>query len=232
MTTIENQTQRTRSPDGQREWNGISWVPTPKPSHRKRNIWMIGATTALVTLVIVGLVAAGTGANNTQRTNQKSCAAIGGKVVNDAVFGAECQSTVASNGTTQICTNVGFNGDGSVNQSELKTAHQMGCFLPAVAATTTAPQTPVPAAPTPAAPTSTPANNPGISKAEFDQIHIGMTYDQVVAIVGGSGELMVDSTVAGITGQVYRWNCESFCFGVATVQFQNGRVITKAQSGL
>lgn len=36
---------------------------------------------------------------------------------------------------------------------------------------------------------NTKTNDPGISKAEYDQLENGMTYDEAKAIIGGPGEL-------------------------------------------
>ena len=58
-----------------------------------------------------------------------------------------------------------------------------------------------------------------------------MSYAEVKAIVGGPGELMVDSSVAGITGQIYKFDGTGLGAN-AQIQFQNEAVITKAQFGL
>jgi Domain of Unknown Function with PDB structure (DUF3862) len=87
-----------------------------------------------------------------------------------------------------------------------------------------APNTPPYMEPPPA-----PANPPGMSLDEFNQIQNGMSYDQVVQIVGGPGELV--SQVG--SAQVYMWVGSSSSSGAnANVTFYNGRVQGKAQAGL
>ena len=47
--------------------------------------------------------------------------------------------------------------------------------------------------------TVTPKNQPDMSEAEFDQIKIGMTYEQVATIVGGPGEMVVKQVLLAIS---------------------------------
>jgi len=70
----------------------------------------------------------------------------------------------------------------------------------------------------------------GYRLAQFNQVTTGMTVGQVRSIMGDSGELSVDSSVAGYSGQIYTW--KNAGGGNMIVQFQNGKVITKAQAGL
>jgi Domain of Unknown Function with PDB structure (DUF3862) len=68
-----------------------------------------------------------------------------------------------------------------------------------------------------------------MSLDEFNQIQNGMSYDQVVQIVGGPGELVSEVGSA----QVYMWVGFSSSAGAnANVTFYNGRVQGKAQAGL
>jgi hypothetical protein len=66
--------------------------------------------------------------------------------------------------------------------------------------------------------------------SQFNQVSTGMSVGDVASIMGGSGELSVDSNVAGYSGQVYTWKNSDGSNMI--VQFQNGRAITKAQAGL
>ncbi len=60
-----------------------------------------------------------------------------------------------------------------------------------------------------------------------------MSYDQVVALVGDPSQHTVHENIAGITGDIYEWQTGgTFTPGIATVQFQNGAVVIKAQFGL
>lgn len=81
-----------------------------------------------------------------------------------------------------------------------------------------------------------PTNPPTISKAEFDAIQAGMTYEQVVAIVGGPGELASESTFGSSSSKSYTWkgvpSASSFAGGSAFIQFQNNAVVGRSQNGL
>jgi len=70
-----------------------------------------------------------------------------------------------------------------------------------------------------------------ITMAEFSRIQNGMSMSEVREIVGGPGELTVDSNVAGMTGQILTFHGDPFGSN-ANVQFQNGEVIMKSQFGL
>lgn len=73
-----------------------------------------------------------------------------------------------------------------------------------------------------------------ITSEKFSAIETGMTYDEVVNIVGSDGELLSQSDVGGsgeYKFEIYVW------YGVApgsnaNVTFQGGKVIAKAQFGL
>lgn len=70
-----------------------------------------------------------------------------------------------------------------------------------------------------------------ITYAEFESIENGMSYEQVVDIVGYDGTIMSSSDFAGINTTIYYW------YGVdgisnANITFQNDAVVSKAQIGL
>lgn len=71
-----------------------------------------------------------------------------------------------------------------------------------------------------------------MSLAEFEQIATGMTYEQVVAIVGGEGELMSQVELAGLSTVMYSWEGDGMLGANANVMFQNGAEVSKAQFGL
>lgn len=71
-----------------------------------------------------------------------------------------------------------------------------------------------------------------ITMAEFNQIQTGMTYDEVVAIVGSPGEVVSTSTVGGYTVTMVSWYGDSYSGANANVTFSNGEVTAKAQVGL
>ncbi|UED72101.1 DUF3862 domain-containing protein [Brevibacillus sp. HD3.3A] len=100
-------------------------------------------------------------------------------------------------------------------------------------------ETPVSPTTTPAPspqPTETPApeNKPTISKAEFDKLKNGMTYEQVVEIVGGPGEMMSEVGSAGdqFHTVMYTWEGEGSIGANANAMFQGGKLNSKAQLGL
>lgn len=76
-------------------------------------------------------------------------------------------------------------------------------------------------------------NDPGISATEFAQLRAGMSYSQVVDIIGFEGELMSENEIAGYRTQMFMWDEEgSFSMGNANATFQNGEMVAKAQFGL
>lgn len=69
-----------------------------------------------------------------------------------------------------------------------------------------------------------------IDNDKFSQIESGMTYEQVVSIIGSEGTEDTTSQVGDITTTIYEWQSDSF--GVATVTFQNDKVVNKTQVGM
>lgn len=94
--------------------------------------------------------------------------------------------------------------------------------------------TPTPT-PTPE-PTSTPAtkeyNSYKISLSEYSRLTTGMSYSKVVEIIGSSGELLSESSIGGITAEVYSWDGEGSLGANANIVFSNGKLQSKAQYGL
>jgi hypothetical protein len=71
---------------------------------------------------------------------------------------------------------------------------------------------------------------PIVTQQKYDQIQVGMTYQQVRSIIGVSGEELSRSDLAGISTVMYSWmnsNASNM-----NAMFQNGRLINKAQFGL
>ncbi|HHY66103.1 MAG TPA: DUF3862 domain-containing protein [Alicyclobacillus sp.] len=77
-----------------------------------------------------------------------------------------------------------------------------------------------------------PKNSSKITKEEFDKIQTGMTYDQVVQIIGGPGELLSEAGDGEYKMQMYKWDGEKGFGSNANVSFQGGKVVAKAQLGL
>ncbi|PGB21675.1 hypothetical protein COM06_30045 [Bacillus toyonensis] len=79
-----------------------------------------------------------------------------------------------------------------------------------------------------------PKNKPGISKAEFDQIQNGMSYDEVKAIIGSDGEVLSETGQAGDQFHtiMYKWDGEKGFGANANFMFQDGKLQNKSQFGL
>lgn len=71
---------------------------------------------------------------------------------------------------------------------------------------------------------------PIVTKAEYDQIREGMTYEQVRSIIGATGEELSRSDLAGFTTIMYSWSNSNG--SNMNAMFQNNRLINKAQFGL
>lgn len=76
--------------------------------------------------------------------------------------------------------------------------------------------------------------NPKINKEEFDSIKNGMSYEEVVNIVGGDGELLSETGTNGdqYHTMMYSWEGEKGFGSNANTTFQNGKLVNKAQFGL
>jgi len=68
------------------------------------------------------------------------------------------------------------------------------------------------------------------TRAEFDRISEGMTYEQVVSIIGTSGKLIISNEIAGIKTLTYSWKNANG--SNITAIFQNGKLTQKAQLAL
>ncbi|MBJ7987797.1 DUF3862 domain-containing protein [Bacillus cereus] len=79
-----------------------------------------------------------------------------------------------------------------------------------------------------------PKNKPGISKAEFDQIQNGMSYDEVKTIIGSDGEVLSENGQAGEQFHtiMYKWDGEKGFGANANFMFQEGKLQNKSQFGL
>ena len=66
---------------------------------------------------------------------------------------------------------------------------------------------------------------------KFNQIEMGMTYEEVVKIMGSEGTVMSESEILDINTSIYYWYSKSG-FGNMNIMIQDGQVITKAQVGL
>lgn len=76
-----------------------------------------------------------------------------------------------------------------------------------------------------------PIYNDGITLDEYNRIEIGMTYDEVVKIVGKDGKLFVSSDIGFGESSTYTWS-SGYGISNATIMFDNGKVSYKTQLGL
>lgn len=67
---------------------------------------------------------------------------------------------------------------------------------------------------------------------KFNKIETGMTYDQVVEIIGEEGTVLSESEIANIKTTMYSWYGEGSIGANANITFQNGKVTAKVQFGL
>lgn len=77
-------------------------------------------------------------------------------------------------------------------------------------------------------------NDQSTAKATMDkynQVETGMTYDEVVAIMGGDGELSSDTKIAGVSSKLYMWDGENIASN-CSITFSDGKVSSKSQFGL
>lgn len=77
-------------------------------------------------------------------------------------------------------------------------------------------------------------NDQSAAKATMDkynQVETGMTYDEVVAIMGGDGELSSDTKIAGVSSKLYMWDGEDIASN-CSITFSDGKVSSKSQFGL
>lgn len=87
-------------------------------------------------------------------------------------------------------------------------------------------------APTNVQPKEEPKNKPTITLAEFQQVKNGMTYEEVVKIIGGQGTLQSEAGDGKYKIEMYSWDGEGGFGANANVTFQGGKVTAKAQIGL
>lgn len=75
-------------------------------------------------------------------------------------------------------------------------------------------------------PESLKKNKPNISMEQFQAITDGMTYQEVLDIIG------IPGTESAVTGpvKIYTWGTESYIY--MTASFVNGKLHSKSQSGL
>lgn len=73
-----------------------------------------------------------------------------------------------------------------------------------------------------------------VTKEQFDKIENGMTYDEVVNIIGGEGNLLSESGEKGTDMHtvMYEYSGEGDLGANASFMFQGGELVNKSQMGL
>lgn len=79
--------------------------------------------------------------------------------------------------------------------------------------------------------TSIQAQEQKVTLEKFNQIQTGMTYDEVVSIIGEEGTLSTESSYGNANMKIYYWYSEDGITN-ATISFLNGKVDAKSQIGL
>jgi hypothetical protein len=74
------------------------------------------------------------------------------------------------------------------------------------------------------------AKRPKMNAVNYAKIQMGMSYDDVVAIVGNPTEELSRTEMAGTSAVVFMWR--SGFIGNATIMFQDGKAVTKSQAWL
>src|SRR5688572_22097242 len=89
---------------------------------------------------------------------------------------------------------------------------------------------PIPEVPEPEA---KPADPWKMTMAKYEALQTGMSYAQVVKIIGKEGEELSRNDIAGITTVMYQWQNKSLAdLGGANAMFQNDKLIQKTQFNL
>jgi hypothetical protein len=69
--------------------------------------------------------------------------------------------------------------------------------------------------------------------AKYNALKTGMTYEEVVKVIGREGEELSRNEIAGITTVIYQWQNKSLAdLGGANAMFQNNNLIEKSQFNL
>ena len=76
---------------------------------------------------------------------------------------------------------------------------------------------------------STNRSGAGVTMENYNKLQTGMTYEQVVDILGEEGKEMSSNDIAGYKNVMYMWKAGGFSVGNMNAMFQNDALIQKAQ---
>jgi hypothetical protein len=80
--------------------------------------------------------------------------------------------------------------------------------------------------------TDQPRRTTGVNRENYLKLQNGMSYQEVVNILGEEGEEMSSSDIAGIRTVMYTWKARGFGGANMNAMFQDDALTTKAQFGL
>lgn len=76
-----------------------------------------------------------------------------------------------------------------------------------------------------------PTPSTGVTMANFSRLKTGMTYAQVVEILGKDGEELSSNEIAGVKTIMYKWDGNGFAVNM-NAMFQNDKLMSESQLGL
>ena len=79
---------------------------------------------------------------------------------------------------------------------------------------------------------STPASTAGVTMENYNRLKTGMTYAQVVQILGKEGEELSSNEIGGYKTVMYKWDGDAGWGANMNAMFQNGKLNSKSQFGL
>jgi len=80
--------------------------------------------------------------------------------------------------------------------------------------------------------TPKPEDTTGVNMENYSKLQTGMSYEEVVSILGSNGEEMSSNDIAGYKNVMYKWDGDGSFGANMNAMFQNGKLIQKAQYGL
>ena len=77
-----------------------------------------------------------------------------------------------------------------------------------------------------------PKDTSGVNMENYSKIQTGMSYEEVVAILGKQGEEVSSNDIAGYKNVMYKWEGDTGFGANMNAMFQDGKLFQKAQFGL